>query len=65
MRGCLVHLWQGEDTLVEGVEVRGRLTVHVVPPVAHEERLVEHGAVGTEERSLSPVQVTVVPRLKH
>lgn len=64
MRCCLVHLGQSEDTLVQGVEVRRRLTVHVVPPVTHEERLVEHRAVGTEEGGLSPIQVAVMPSLK-
>lgn len=64
MGSRLVHLGQGEDALVEGVEVRGRLAVHIVPPVTHEEGLVEHGAVGTEERSLPPVQITVMPGLE-
>lgn len=64
VRRRLVHLGQGEDALVQGVEVGRGLTVEVVPPVTHEEGLVEHGAVGAQEGGLATVQVAVVPHLR-
>ena len=47
------------DELVQRVEVGRRAAVHVVPPVADEVLLVEHGAVRAEEA------VEVAVRLAH
>ena len=52
------------DELVERVEARARGAVHVVPPVADEVLLVEHGAVGTEEAVGVTVRLAHVESLK-
>lgn len=53
------------DGSVHGVEERRVLAREVVPPVAHEVLLVEHRAVGTEERVLAAVAVADVEHLRH
>jgi len=52
------------EAVVEGVEDGAEVAAHVEPPVAHEHRLVELGAVRTQERRLSSVNVAIVPSLK-
>lgn len=48
---------------VDGVKLRAELASHVEPPVADKYRLAELRAVRTEKRCLSPVYVTIMPRL--
>lgn len=52
------------EVFVEDEEVLGLVTLHVVPPLADERLLVEHGAVRTKQAVLAPVVVTVVIHLK-
>ena len=49
----------GRDLVVERVERLSLGAVHVEPPVADEVRLVEEGAVGTEERVLAQTRSSV------
>jgi hypothetical protein len=51
-------------SVVEGVKNRTQVAPHIEPPIAHKHRLVELRAVGTQERSLTAVNVAVVPSLK-
>ena len=44
--------WLYSDVLVEVVEVRGKSTVHIVPPIADEILLVKYGAVWTNKTVL-------------
>lgn len=49
--------------LVDSVQLLAQVAPHVEPPVAHEHRLAELRAVGTQKRRLSAIYVTIVPRL--
>lgn len=51
------------QSAVDGVELRTEFAAYVEPPVADEYRLAELRSVGTEEGSLSAVDVAVVPGL--
>lgn len=51
------------QSAVDGVQLRAELAPHVEPPIAHEHRLAELGAVRAEERCLAAVYVAIMPRL--
>lgn len=51
------------QSAVDGVQFRAELAPHVEPPIAHEHRLAELGAVRAEERCLAAVYVAIMPRL--
>lgn len=38
------------DVLIQTIEAGHFFALNIVPPVAHEQLLIEHGAVGTEKR---------------
>jgi hypothetical protein len=59
-----VVVWPPVEAVVERVQHRAEVAAHVEPPVAYEHRLVELGAVGTEEGRLPPINVAVVPCLQ-
>ena len=42
-----------------------QVALHVVPPIADEQLLVEHGAVGAEERILTAALLADVEDLPH
>jgi hypothetical protein len=52
------------NVFVNPVEVFGRGTVRVVPPVADQDFLVKDGPFGAHKAILPPVKVTVVVDLK-
>lgn len=52
------------DELIQGVEIRGRSTVHVIPPVANKVLLVENRSVGTQERVIIAIGLTHVKHLQ-
>lgn len=52
------------QTLVQNVQLRRGRALHVEPPVASQRCLVENCTVWTQERSLSSVEVAVMPYLK-
>lgn len=51
------------QSAVDGVEFGTELAANVEPPIANEDSLAELRTVGTEEGSLSAVDVAVVPGL--
>jgi len=42
------------NSQIKAVKIFGQGTVHIIPPIANEELLVEDRPVGTQERTLQP-----------